>query len=231
VSQEGIWTRGALAIEKRIAAVSVPFNPGFDDSIAGLAAGNVTGLQVVADGGTVHAVLGSRDGLFYAKGSTDPDATTQVEIQKVSTTPPVGPSIALDGNGTPWIAFYTSTSTSGSVELARRPATDGGGLDRRDRRLRRMPTAVVTARDGVVRRTQIQTAACSSRRTMLRTVGELQHREPGRRKGFRGGHVGWLRGQLLRRSQRQSVRRGRPAPSLGCGLLGYEGSATADGGD
>ncbi|MGH2591112.1 MAG: cupredoxin domain-containing protein [Actinomycetota bacterium] len=118
MSEEGIWTRGAMALEAQIPNVSVPFNPGFDASIAELTARTVTGLDVVVDGDTFHAVWGSADGAFYATGSADPNATEQVRISKVTDTVPVGPSIAVVG-GSPRIAYYTSSSSSAAVELAR----------------------------------------------------------------------------------------------------------------
>lgn len=116
-SSDGIWTRGAMAIQAQIPNVNVAFDPGFDESVADLSTETVTGLQVVADGDTLHAVWGSADGLFYATGSADPSSTTQYTISKVTSTPPVGPSLAVV-NGTPWIAYSTSTSTSASIDLA-----------------------------------------------------------------------------------------------------------------
>ncbi len=116
-SADGIWTRGAIALQAEIPNVSIAFAPGVDESVADLSAETVTGLQTVADGDTVYAVWGSADGLFYAKGSIDPNSTTQYVIQKVSSTPPVGPSIAVV-NGAPWIAYSTSTSASASIDLA-----------------------------------------------------------------------------------------------------------------
>jgi plastocyanin len=118
-SADGIWTRGAIAIQSQIPNVNVAFNPGFDDSITDLGPGNVTGLQIVADGDMFHAAWGSADGLFYATGSLDPDTTTQVSIEPVSNTPPVGPSIALV-NGDPWISYSSSTSASAAVVVASR---------------------------------------------------------------------------------------------------------------
>jgi plastocyanin len=116
-SAEGVWTRGAIGLQAQIPSVSVPFNPGFDEVIADLTADNVTGLQVVADGDTLHAVWGSRRGLYYASGSTDPASTTQFSIVQVGRTPPLGPSLAVV-NGAPWIAYYTSMSETASVEVA-----------------------------------------------------------------------------------------------------------------
>jgi len=126
-SADGVWTRGAMALQAQIPNVNVAFDPGFDESIADLSPMSVTGLQVVADGDTLHAVWGSADGLFYATGSIDPASTTQYVIEKVASTPPVGPSIAVV-NGTPWIAYSTSTSDSASVELAT-PGGDSWQID------------------------------------------------------------------------------------------------------
>ncbi len=123
VSPEGVWTRGAIALQASIPNVQIPFNPAFDETVADLTADNVTGLDLVVEDDAFHAVWGSAGGLYYATGSTDPATTQQVEISLVTQTPPVGPSIAVVG-GSPRIAYYTSTSSSASVELAR-PEGDG----------------------------------------------------------------------------------------------------------
>ena len=117
VSEEGYWTRGAMAIAEPIANVNVAFNPAFEPSLERLAPDNVTGLAMVADGDTYHAVFGSAGGVWYATGSLDPATSTQVSMTQVSPTPGVGPSIALV-DGAPWIAFYSSTSSASTVELA-----------------------------------------------------------------------------------------------------------------
>jgi len=127
VSPEGIWTRGAIALQASIPNVQIPFNPAFDETVADLTAANVTGLDLAVDGDAFHAVWGSPRGLYYATGSTDPAATEQVRISRVTSSTPVGPSIAVVG-GSPWIAFYSSASTLASVELAR-PDGDGWSIE------------------------------------------------------------------------------------------------------
>ena len=117
LSDQGYWTRGAIAIADQIPNVSIAFNPAFEPSVADLTPEDVTGLAMVADGEDYHAVWGSAGGVYYATGSLDPAATTQAQVTKVTTTPGFGPSIALV-DGVPWIAFYTSTSSSGTVQLA-----------------------------------------------------------------------------------------------------------------
>jgi plastocyanin len=117
VSQEGYWTRGAIAIAEQIPNVNVAFNPAFDESVSRLKPENVTGLQLVADGDTYHAVWGSVAGIYYASGSLDPASSTQATAELVSSIPGLGPSIALV-DGEPWIAFQTSTSPNSTVQLA-----------------------------------------------------------------------------------------------------------------
>jgi plastocyanin len=117
VSEQGFWTRGAIAIAQEIPNVPIAFDPAFEPSVTHLTPDNVTGLAMVADGDTYHAVWGSALGVYYATGSLDPATTTQAQVTRVSKTPGAGPSIALV-NGEPWIAFYTSTSSAATVQLA-----------------------------------------------------------------------------------------------------------------
>lgn len=149
VSQEGFWTRGAIAIAAQIPNVNVAFNPAFEQSVSRLHPGNVTGLQLVADGDTYHAVWGSVAGIYYATGSLDPATSTQATAERVSIIPGLGPSIALV-DGEPWIAFQTSTSPNSTVQLATPDgdrwnvdaiATEAPGCDT-------CRTAVVAAPDG-----------------------------------------------------------------------------------
>jgi len=117
VSEQGFWTRGAIAIAQEIPNVPIAFDPAFEPSVADLTPENVTGLALVAEGDTYHAVWGSHGGLYYATGSLDPATTTQAQVTQVTKTPGSGPSIALV-DGEPWIAFYTSTSSRATVQLA-----------------------------------------------------------------------------------------------------------------
>jgi plastocyanin len=117
VSEQGFWTRGAIAMAQEIPNVPIAFDPAFEPSVADLTPDNVTGLAMVADGDTYHAVWGSDAGLYYATGSLDPATTTQAVVTRVTKTPGFGPSIALVG-GEPWISFYSSTSSRGTVQLA-----------------------------------------------------------------------------------------------------------------
>ena len=117
VSEQGFWTRGAIAIEQEIPNVPIAFDPAFVPSVANLTPDKVTGLAMVADGDTYHAVWGSDAGVYYATGSLDPATTTQAVVTQVTKTPGYGLSIGLAG-GNPAIAFYTSTSSNAKVQLA-----------------------------------------------------------------------------------------------------------------
>jgi len=150
VSEEGYWTRGAIAMAEQISNVTVPFNPAFEESVADLTPQNVTGLSLVAEGGTYHAAWASGAGVFYVTGSLDPASTTQAVVSKVSSVPGLGLSLAVDEAGAPWIAFYSSTSSVGSVDLATLQGdvwqvdaiAQGGGCDT-------CRTAVMAGADGV----------------------------------------------------------------------------------
>jgi plastocyanin len=117
VSEQGFWTRGAIAMNQEIPNVPIAFDPAFEPSVADLTPDNVTGLAMVADGDTYHAVWGSDAGVYYATGSLDPATTTQAVVTRVTKTAGYGLSIALAG-GNPAIAFYTSTSSGARVHLA-----------------------------------------------------------------------------------------------------------------
>lgn len=117
-SAEGAWTRGAVALEKQIPNVQIPFGPAFEPSVADLTPETVTGLQMVAAGQNFHAVWGSPGGLYYATGSLDPGSGVSVELTQVTSALASGPSIAVDESGVPWISFYSSTSARATVELA-----------------------------------------------------------------------------------------------------------------
>ena len=127
VSQEGFWTRGAIAIQADIPNVSIAFNPAIEPSVADLKPENVTGLAMVADGDTYHAVWGADSGVWYATGSLDPATTSQATVTQVSKDPGFGPSIGVSG-GQPLIAFTTSTSSAAKVEVAS-PNGDAWSVD------------------------------------------------------------------------------------------------------
>ncbi|HET7235599.1 MAG TPA: cupredoxin domain-containing protein [Actinomycetota bacterium] len=128
VSEEGFWTRGAVAMAEQITNVTVPFNPAFEPTVADLTPQNVTGLSLVTTADTYHVAWASGGGVYHATGSLDPATTTQATVSQVSSAPGLGLSLAVDEGGAPWIAFYTSTSSVGTVDLAT-PAGDRWQVD------------------------------------------------------------------------------------------------------
>jgi len=97
----GLWTRGAVAMETAIPNVDVAFGPAEVKDVKDLTADNVTGTDMVADGdGKLHVVWSSTDGLWYATNTGG-----SFQAQRVTPAPASGPSIAVDGSGTPWVAY------------------------------------------------------------------------------------------------------------------------------
>jgi plastocyanin len=111
--KDNVWTRGAIAIGKKLPNVQVKFDPAVEPSVGKLTPQSVTGLQLAADAnGGLHAVWGSADGVFYASGSADPASTTPWTVEQVAISPGYGPSLAMDGAGNPWIAYTTAISVA-----------------------------------------------------------------------------------------------------------------------
>src|SRR4029450_4106134 len=71
VSEQGFWTRGAIAMEQEIPNVPIAFDPAFVPSVANLTPDKVTGLAMVADADTYHAVWGSGARVYCATRSLD----------------------------------------------------------------------------------------------------------------------------------------------------------------
>jgi plastocyanin len=117
---DGIWSRGAAAIEQTPANSTVPFGPGEIDAVASMEPDNVAGTATAidADGG-IHVVWSSDTGVWYGHNPDGSafDVTQVFELdRKLRVAGPLGaPSIALDDSGTPWIAF--SQASRGGVEV------------------------------------------------------------------------------------------------------------------
>ena len=59
-SADGVWTRGAVAMEDEIPNVTVAFGPASEPSVADLTHESVTGLQLAIDGRAVSTRSGAR---------------------------------------------------------------------------------------------------------------------------------------------------------------------------
>jgi hypothetical protein len=109
LSQEGIWTRGAVAESTDPPpGVPVPFGPQTVKTLKTLTPENVNGTDIVVDGdGALHVVWTSNDGVWYASGTTSSTAEQVFRFDNVlREAGPIGASsVAVDDSGTPWVAF------------------------------------------------------------------------------------------------------------------------------
>ncbi len=127
VDEQGMWTQGAIeqnkpAVEPQ--GVTVPFGPVTTEKFA-LSPNDSNGTAIaLASDGTVHAAWTMADGVHYGTtkaGGTatvsDPpvfDYGTQVSLAG----PMSAPGIALDANGSPWIAFSVLGPSGFEVHVA-----------------------------------------------------------------------------------------------------------------
>jgi plastocyanin len=123
---DGIWTRGAVAMEKAIPSVTIAYGPADVAEIKSIKPENVNGTSIAIDGqGGMHVAWVSNTGVWYAHNA---DGTTftasQVEKAKIEQRGPIGqPSVAVDAQGTPWIAYAKTTSKGQDVIVATQSGT------------------------------------------------------------------------------------------------------------
>lgn len=119
VSDTGLWVHGAIVIAADIPNVDLPFNPAIDEEAAAIERGSATGIAMaLADDGRLHVTWGTSAGLWYGVGPSDPASTTQWMVERITSSPPGGPSIALDGSGAPFISYISG----GTLSVARATA-------------------------------------------------------------------------------------------------------------
>jgi hypothetical protein len=124
VSPEGMFTRGAVAQtvpEAEPAGIEPPFRPAkFED--LGLTPQTVNGTDVAVGPTGVHVVWTAGNMVSHAVSVTGEDsvATTVFELDlPVDQAGPLGrPSVALDGTGTPWVAFGVNDGDQVSILVA-----------------------------------------------------------------------------------------------------------------
>jgi plastocyanin len=117
---EGIWTRGAVAIEQNVPNSQVPFGPAEEKTVASMEPDNVAGTATAVDAnGGIHVAWASDTGIWYGHNPNRSafDVTQVFKLdRKLSVAGPLGaPSIAVDQSGTPWIAF--SHAAAGGVTV------------------------------------------------------------------------------------------------------------------
>jgi hypothetical protein len=121
-AKDGIWTRGAVAIQAQIPNVTVAFGPAVVGDVASMTPQNVNGTAMAMDAsGGIHVVWASDTGVWYAMGTGT--AFTASQVSKIepplSTAGPLGaPSIAIDKAGTPWVAYTVASAVGLQVMVA-----------------------------------------------------------------------------------------------------------------
>jgi plastocyanin len=110
----GIWTRGAAAqVEDTPVGIYVPYGPSTVKGLKDATATNTNGTDIaIAPDGTMNVVWTSQDGVYFASGST---SFTEEQLFKygsaLSEAGPIGrPSVAVDSDGTPWVAYIVNSA-------------------------------------------------------------------------------------------------------------------------
>jgi plastocyanin len=118
---DGIWTHGAVATEKPTPNVDIPFGPAEVPEVRTMKPDNVNGTAVtVDDGGAIHVAWVANTGVWYAHNMDGTSfSASQIEKAKIRQAGPIGqPSIAVDTQGTPWVAYSKTTARGLAVVVA-----------------------------------------------------------------------------------------------------------------
>jgi plastocyanin len=125
---DGIWTRGAVAMEAAIPNVDVAFGPAEVSQLKSLTPENANGTSIVVDdGGGKHVAWTDGHGVWYADdmgGSSFMASQVEKLSPPLEQAGPVGaPSVAVV-NGTPWVAWMMTTAKGRELNVAQQ---EGGG--------------------------------------------------------------------------------------------------------
>ena len=121
LSADGIWTRGAAAqVQDTPKGIYIPYGPATVESLVGATAKNTNGTDIALDAnGGKHVVWTGPDGVWYADGTDSFTATQVYPWPRLDQAGPVGrPSIAVDADGVPWVAFAIDTARGQEVRVA-----------------------------------------------------------------------------------------------------------------
>ena len=127
LSGDGVWTRGAAAqvpVAQAPAGITVPYGPDTVGSLVGATADNTNGTDIAIDAtGGKHVVWAGPDGIWYAGGATS-FAKQQVDrwSPPLDQAGPVGrPSVAVDAENHPWVAYAIDSPDGQEIRVATRP--------------------------------------------------------------------------------------------------------------
>jgi hypothetical protein len=126
--KNGIWTRGAAAqVPNQLQRITVPYGPATVKSLKNATAADTNGTDIaIGSDGTMHVVWTAQDGVYYASGSGSSFTVTRLyeHGSKLEVSGPIGrPSVAVDANGTPWVAYIVNAE----AEEVRVATPDPGG--------------------------------------------------------------------------------------------------------
>lgn len=121
VGADGTWTRGAAAqVQDTPPGIYVPYGPATVAGLVGAKANDTNGSDITIDAnGGKHVVWTGPDGVYYATG-TDSFTSTQIYSRPpLLQAGPIGrPSVAVDANGDPWVAYTVEIAKGQEVRVA-----------------------------------------------------------------------------------------------------------------
>ena len=122
--EDGIFTRGAVAMSKPPPnLVNIPFGPAIEKSIESMTPAGVNGTSLaIDDQGGIHVAWVSNTGLWYGVGGGSNAFSVESIVRlpsKVKEAGPLGwPAIAVDEDGSVWIAYGDDTGPTQTVQVA-----------------------------------------------------------------------------------------------------------------
>ncbi|MGH2660579.1 MAG: cupredoxin domain-containing protein [Actinomycetota bacterium] len=118
---DGLWTRGAVAMEGPIPNVDVAFGPAEVPEVGSITPENVNGTAIAIDGsGGLHVAWAADTGVWYAENTGGSFTATLVqEVRpRLRVAGPLGaPALAVTSNGTPWLAYTLTTALGQEVTV------------------------------------------------------------------------------------------------------------------
>jgi len=120
-TKDGIWTRGAVAMQAPIPNVSVAFGPAIMPQVKSITPQNVNGTALAIDpSGGFHMAWAADTGLWYAEssGTSFTASLLQAMRPRLERAGPLGPpAVALTPAGTPWVASILATPQGQEVTV------------------------------------------------------------------------------------------------------------------
>ncbi len=120
-TKDGIWTRGAVAMQASIPNVSVPFGPATVAPVKSITPQSVNGTSLAIDpSGGFHVAWAADTGLWYAESLDTAFSASLLQPMKprLQRAGPLGsPAVAVTSSGTPWVAFILTTARGQEVTV------------------------------------------------------------------------------------------------------------------